>query len=118
MAEIRIIDRGWKAAMREFGKINRVKMRVGILDNEETARYGAIWESEIGWLRNTTDRAGKVIGRGLIAMQNDMVSGQPGADAASEIGGSLAEGMRTAIADAGLEATGALIESVGSEVSD
>jgi hypothetical protein len=116
MADVEIIDRGWNAAMRAFAEMDGAEAKAGIIDDEETARYGIVWEGRAGWLRDTTDRNMRNIDRGLVRLQNDLVAGASGEDTVGEIAGALATEMQDALRAEGLEESGALIDSVTSEV--
>ena len=115
-AEFEIIDRGWNKAFAAFAEVNGAEAKAGIVDNEETARYGIIWEGRIGWLRDATDSTSREIGAGLVRLQRDLVLGQDPAKPIEDIVETLSVRMQNRIIAEGLKATGALVESITHEV--
>ena len=109
-------DRGLDKALRAFDQLDGLMMRVGIIGDEQTARYGAVWEARTGWLRDTVDRLNRWIDQQLILLQNDLVAGIDPVKRLEQIGEHLVSEVKAAIASAGLVDTGALIDSIRFEI--
>ncbi len=116
-SNFKVIDKGWKRAMAAFAALDGAEVKAGILDNA-TAVYGVIHEADTGWLRDTTDRKGRKLGRIAIEMQNDLVGGIRGTEKLKGMAKELVEGFREALNKAGLVATGALVDSIEFSVED